>query len=460
MGLFVKHKMPSNIFYVYKRIFLMNKNIKSRLFFGQRNYEYETHSFNEETHEKIKISEETENQWKNRIISELFSIPDYDYLALIFHDRDILDKENNTIKGIHCHFVIRFSNPRSTDNILRLTKCQERNFSRSTNQGAILRYLTHTTPEAMRDEKTRYNVSEILLKTSNDTDFIKGQDLEIWYRTKIKSNLGKKETDTKVTDFVSDLAFRISRGEFKPHTAEEKLINEFGNEFGHSIFRKEKKKFQEDYNDFLENKKRDMLKNGKNLSTIYIEGPSEVGKSVFAKDLAIAINQAFGNDVLDTYSAATKNTYSTTWDWISKYKDEFITIFNDLDPRSFSFTDFLGTFETKILVDISSRYNNKTWFSEYAIITKSTDIHEFVNSICSSELRKNNQTEHFNIKYQVQRRINLIIKIEPSKLTISQFNKNGLLKEKATFNYTNITDFWESKIRQEIIDKCLSILKI
>lgn len=438
----------------------MSKTTRSRLFFGQRNFEYETHTFDKENNIKTKTSLETEDEWKKRILSELFSIQDFNYLALIFHDRDIKDLEHNEIKGLHCHFVIKFDNPRSYDNILKLTNCQERNFERSTNQGAILRYLTHTTPEAMRDKKTRYNVSELYVKIDPNKDFLKNDELEIWYRNKISSNLGRKESDVAITDFVNDLSYRVSDGEFKPHIAREKLIERFGNEFGHSIFSKSSKRFQEDYNLFLRNKKIDVLTNGKKLSTIYIEGPSEVGKSVFAQDLANSINIHNNKDILDTYRASKSSKTSNTWDWISNYKDEFVTIFNDLDPNLFSFTDFIGTFETKILVDVSSRYKDKTWFSEYAIITKSSDINEFVDKICYSELRRDNKSEHQNIRYQVQRRINLIIKIENTKLTLSQFNKKGILKIKKIFQYNNINDFWDKKLRNEIINECFSLLNI
>ena len=434
---------------------------RSRLFFGQRNYEYETHTFNEETNEKIKISDETEEQWKQRILEELFSMSEtYNYLALIFHDRDIINLETNEKKVLHCHFVLRFDNPRSYENILEITKCQKRNLERSTNQGSILRYLTHTTPEAMREQKTRYNVSEIYLKTNPSEDFVTGEDLERWYRSKIKSHLGRKEADTTVITSVANLAYQLSIGKIKPYQAREELMNEFGNEFGQSIYRKEKKKFQADYDDFLENKKRSILLNGKELSTVYIEGPSEVGKSVFAQDLANAINLANDRDILDTYLAAKNNKSSSTWDWISKYKDEYVTIFNDLDPYLFGFTDFLGTFETKVLVDISSRYRDKTWFSEYAIITKSTDIHEFINKICSGEINDFNKSEHQNIRYQVQRRLNLIIKIENDKVTLSQFNKKGVLRTKNTYQYENLDQFWNGEIRKAIIEECLELLNL
>ena len=242
---------------------------RSRLFFGQRNYEYETHTFNEETNEKIKISDETEEQWKQRILEELFSMSEtYNYLALIFHDRDIINLETNEKKVLHCHFVLRFDNPRSYENILEITKCQKRNLERSTNQGSILRYLTHTTPEAMREQKTRYNVSEIYLKTNPSEDFVTGEDLERWYRSKIKSHLGRKEADTTVITSVANLAYQLSIGKIKPYQAREELMNEFGNEFGQSIYRKEKKRFQADYEDFLENKKRSILLNGKELSKV------------------------------------------------------------------------------------------------------------------------------------------------------------------------------------------------
>ncbi|VGW20457.1 hypothetical protein [Streptococcus pyogenes] len=79
---------------------------RSRQFFCQRNYEFETHTFNEETNEKIKISNETEEEWRKRIVSEIFSIEGYNYIALIFHDRDIKDIEHNELKGLHCHFSL------------------------------------------------------------------------------------------------------------------------------------------------------------------------------------------------------------------------------------------------------------------------------------------------------------------------------------------------------------------
>lgn len=448
------------------------KQNRSRAFIGQRNYEYETHQLNEDGTLTPIENAPTQEQWKEKVIDELFKTEKlagsdftegFSFLALIFHDRDVdtNDKEHHKIKGLHCHFVIRFKNPRSYEEIKTLTNCQERNFAKLTSQGAALRYLTHTTSQAMAEEKTRYNVSELLVidNTGNKPNqFLEGEDLETWYRTKIKANIKANEADSKSSSRMTQLAMLVSRGEIKPHEVEGILIKEFGEELGFSIYRKERKKLVEDYQDFLERKRREIFANGKKLSTIYIDGASETGKSMFAKDLANEINLRKGFDVTDTYLASSPKKNST-WDWISKYKEEHVTIFNDLDPKLFTFTEFLKTFETRIVTDVSSRYKDKTWFSEYAIITKSTPISDFIDTVCLEELvRASSMEQSQNIRYQVKRRFKLTILIENNKITLSQFSKNGYSQIKKIFNYKNITEFWEGEIRKEIINECLALL--
>ena len=179
---------------------------------------------------------------------------------------------------------------------------------------------------------------------------------------------------------------------------------------------------------------------------------------MFAKDLANEINLRKGFDVTDTYLASSPKKNSS-WDWISKYKEEHVTIFNDLDPKLFTFTEFLKTFETRIITDVSSRYKDKTWFSEYAIITKSTPISDFIDTVCLEELvRASSMEQSQNIRYQVKRRFKLTILIENNKITLSQFSKNGYSQIKKVFNYENITEFWEGEIRKEIINECLALL--
>ena len=88
-----------------------SKQLRSRTFTGQRNYEYETHILNEDGTKSKRENAPTEQQWRELIINELFKEKvDYAYLALVFHDRDVdkSDPEHHKIKGLHCHFVVNY----------------------------------------------------------------------------------------------------------------------------------------------------------------------------------------------------------------------------------------------------------------------------------------------------------------------------------------------------------------
>lgn len=298
----------------------ISKPKKSRGFIGQRNYQYETHKLNDDGSLSIIENAPTQEQWKEQIITELFKTPplnNFATLTLIFHDRDIdiTDEEHHKIKGLHCHFIIQFLNPRSYEEIKSLTKCQERNFDRLLKPGAAFKYLTHTTLEAMEQGKTRYNVSELYVidnTGSKPNQFLQGDDLEFWYRDKIKSNSKAKLISTKEPEKVEELAYKIRIGEIKPEQSEQILKDEFGEQKGYSIYRKERKKLLEDYQEYLKQKKKDLLITGRKLSTIYIYGDSYTGKTRFARELADKINLNNNKELSDTFFAPSEN--KNTWD--------------------------------------------------------------------------------------------------------------------------------------------------
>ncbi len=55
------------------------------------------------------------------------------------------------------------------------------------------RYLTHTTDKAMMERKTKIRSTRIACRRISETDgsakFITGEDLELWYRDKIKGTV-------------------------------------------------------------------------------------------------------------------------------------------------------------------------------------------------------------------------------------------------------------------------------
>ena len=440
------------------------KQTRSRTFTGQRNYEYETHILNEDGTKSKRENAPTQEQWKELIINELFKEKvDYAYLALVFHDRDVdkSDPEHHKTKGLHCHFVVNYKNARSYEETKARTKCQERNFNKTNSQSGSLRYLTHTTDKAMADEKVRYEVKELYVidNTGNfPNQFLQGEDLETWYRTKIKSTPKTTTVDPKLNDKLAELSLALMNGELLQHEVKEILISEFGNP-GLFLYRKERRRFEDDYKEYLKDKNRLLKENGRELKTVFIEGNSGLGKTRFAKHLANEINRRHNIELSSTYITSADDD-ALTFDWAQGYEDEHITIFDDMKAEHFTFTQFLKTFETNLISDISSRYKNKRWISQYAFITKSTPINQYVNTICRSELfSAKTSTEISNIKYQVQRRIKLAILIEDKKLTIKTFTRQGVLETIRTFKYKDFNEFWHGEIRKHIINECIELIE-
>jgi plasmid replication protein len=178
---------------------------KSRGFFCQRNYEYETHKQDEDGKVVPLENSPTESEWKELVLKELFEIePNYSFIAFIFHDRDIDKKDKNNPKkvGLHCHFVIKYEELQNYDEIYLQTKCNRRNFRRLISQIGALKYLTHITDKAIKDGKTEYNINELYVidKTSNKPNqFLLGEELENWYKNQIEqdSDLKNKKESSK-----------------------------------------------------------------------------------------------------------------------------------------------------------------------------------------------------------------------------------------------------------------------
>jgi|SRR5699024_12630608 len=76
----------------------------------QRNYEYEREQTNE-----------TQDEWRKRIAEEMkhiFNSQKIEYMAYIFHDKDIL--EDGSPKPLHVHVDVRFENARMMPSIAKL----------------------------------------------------------------------------------------------------------------------------------------------------------------------------------------------------------------------------------------------------------------------------------------------------------------------------------------------------
>lgn len=447
-----------------------------RRYVVSRNKQYETHQLDSEG-QLVKVSDISDNDWKEKVKSETFEYLAREYgsiksIALIFHDRDVTSDGEQ--KGLHCHMVLEFRNPLSIRSLEKFKfpvgkslnnqdlMFQSRNVEVSKSSSGSYRYLTHTTDKAMMERKTRYEVQELFVveyDTDGSIEFITGEQLEIWYRDKIKGTV--KPEKLEFNEAVQEAIYKVRQGEIFDELEVEAFLRERFTEMqATELVVKNKKFLDEARKMYREEVFEDMKSNGRDLKTFYISGPSGIGKSKFAKDLARKINIKNGKSKNFVYTAPTAK-HGKAYDFIdSEYKAQDVTIFDDIDATSFGFQEFLNVFDRDNITKISSRYTNKAWVSHYAIITKASSIKDWIDRLAkqSSEYEKNK----IHQKVQISRRIELWIELDlennNNKVNFYQFkhypdnNEKSRWKKVASKEITLEEFHSESSAREELFD--------
>lgn len=433
------------------------KDRKYRLFFGMRNYKFETHDENGVQRENAP----TEQEWRD-LITEQFAKVDFSELTYIFHDKDVDDEDETAKKALHVHFVVRFENPRYYNSILATFGCEKRNFQNARSESSALLYLTHTTSEAIKAKKTRYNVQELhcIVKEENEYRKLTGDELEKFYRIKISGKTGK--TGVKADDDVARIIDELTEGTLKLEDVKSQLKEIFDPTTATLTWMKNKRYFKEAVIEHYENKYREWLEGGRNFKLIYINGPSGIGKTYFANKLARAINKARGIYEPLIHNAP-NHTRNTRYDFLSGYENEAVTVFDDLDAKTFDYAEFLNLFERDRVAKYSSRFRDKAWFAEVAIITKSEKIETWTKKLSYSEWISSSNLEKDNVLYQPRRRFTLVVNIDSTsvkyqvyKVTDKKTNKHEL----HTIDEINFEDFHDEKIQDKIIKQILKLINL
>lgn len=430
---------------------------KHRLFFGMRNYKFETHDENGVKRENAP----TESEWRKQI-SEEFEAIDAAELTYVFHDRDVDDEDETIKKALHVHFVVRFENPRYYDKTREDFKCEKRNFQKARSESSALLYLTHTTPEAIKAKKARYNVQELhcILKEGNEYRKLTGDELEKFYRIKISGKAGGNAV--KADDDVARIIDELTEGTLKLEDVKSQLKEIFDPTTATLTWMKNKRYFKEAVIEHYENKYREWLEGGRNFKLIYINGPSGIGKTYFANKLARAINKARGIYEPLIHNAP-NHTRNTRYDFLSGYENEAVTVFDDLDARTFDYAEFLNLFERDRVAKYSSRFRDKAWFAEVAIITKSEKIETWTKKLSYSEWISSSNLEKDNVLYQPRRRFTLIIDIDTTSVKFQVFkvtDKKTNTHELHKIEEVKFKDFHDEKIQAKIIKQTLKLINL
>ena len=338
-------------------IIIEKKEKRSRKFMFQRNKYYETHD--EEGNETREL---TDDEWKEEVLKDIFeneNLKNAEYIMLIFHDKDVLVEETGELKTLHCHCVIVYKNAQYFENIREYVKAQLRNFEAIKSEASAVRYLTHTTDEAMIQKKTRYNVSEIYLRERYNDDFTKGEALEKFYREKISS---KAKSNNELArrmkaETINEAAKKIINNELKDLVEVQYFLEYWGLTF--SDYSKNLNVFNNAFDYKKEVIKKEMLgKSRDDLRLIYVQGASNVGKTKLAKLLARAFNLNVGIDENSIFNVATK-AQDKTYDFFQNYNLEKSSIFDEQNLEDLGYEQFKQMFDKNNVATISSRFKNK-----------------------------------------------------------------------------------------------------
>jgi len=356
---------------------------KYRDWFVQKNYYYDTHGENSQE------SKLTEDEWRQRTIDLIFSVvKDDGYCAMIFHDQDVL--EDGSIKPLHAHALIHFKNPRIQSGVMKsLGITRKENCQRAKAKSSSARYLCHLSNEALNSDKHIYSLKQVLTKNCD-------------YRELIKQSTSKKALLKDVDEFVGRLSSEIQQGLLIPDNTRNHVIAAFGTTDGQKIWRQFRDTFKKDYHEYLNSKANSYIKNGRNLANFYITGSGGTGKSRIAKALALI----YADD--EPIHVAAAHGKRKTFDLVSTYSGQNISLLNEVTASSFSFREFCAVFDPFEFAPVNSRNVDKPWLAEKCFLTTSDPFNFFVKKIASTADDKDENKKSDNI-YQLTRRFRYII---------------------------------------------------
>lgn len=445
-----------------------------------RNYFYETHNYDENTKEHYlsdKAKGVTIAEWKEKVLEEIFSgkiiKSAIKSCALIFHDKDRND--DGTLVNIHCHIVLDLVNAVSVETYKKIPlyeklndneyMFQNINVERTISYPSSIQYLTHRDSKSISKKKWPYEIRELYVKVDSwDNDFLEGDELVMWYQDACCKN-DRARADVKT--IINKIIERASKGEFlSSDEIEEEFYKDLGEYLNpediYSYYQANENKIIRALNKGIKSYTTSLMmaevKDGetqlRDFGLVYIGGNSAAGKSRFALDLGYKLAE------LENHRGSLYRSSSGP-DWISKYNNEVVTLLDDYDYRLIqnSFSNFLMNFDTTSYPTIGSRYNDKYFISKYAIITKSSSISRYFDSIVDTVYSPTHEEKENNRK-QVYRRVKLGVFIEHNKVSLQKYDEdtNSFVVFKV-FNFNNQKDFFNREVREKILDYIIKILR-
>ena len=336
---------------------MAEKEPRARGYFVQRNYYFETHGKDGNV-----TSAETEAEWRKRVEAEWRAVKGVKCLAMNFHDKDVLDDGNP--KPLHVHGWFQFDSAKTVTAAMAATGTSStQNTQPIKNKVRSARYLCHLAEDAMNKGKHIYDPAKVICV---NCDYMK-----LIANTK-RNKLTDSEQDPEL--FVAKLGGGIQDGTITKADAKQAILEEYETR-GQSIWRKYRSSFADDEAEAVQHKADDYMLNGRHLTTIYMFGLGGVGKTNIAEAIAywLAPDHRFHSTGV--------GDKDKTFDMLSSYKGEDVSILNEIEGSVFNMRAFLNTFDPWHMPTVNSRNVDKPWLATTAIITFTDPLEKWIHDL-------------------------------------------------------------------------------
>lgn len=352
-----------------------------RSFVIQRSYDYDVTVYDEETGEKhIPDDAPTPDEWMDKIIDQFKKEgAKADYYYFIFHDADYLP--DGTLKSLHVHIVIHFKNPRTVGAVYKAFGVSRfENISKAKSIKGALKYLLHITPQAINDGKTVYGMDKLYFggEDLKQEEYANNDDVYSHYKELINDNKNQEEAEEKrvqkqVIARCKSLLTDIATKGTAPGEWLETLWEDFEDyeDIVSDVYVNYKKKFQEMEKEYFYRLTQKKKREGRDLRNIFVSGEGNSLKSSVAKEIALRYADGRG------YHIASPPSDGKTYDFVSLYKNEKVSILNEMVSDAFNPREFMNVFDDFQIGSVSSRFKDINWLADKTVMTTSDTFSEF-----------------------------------------------------------------------------------
>lgn len=297
---------------------------------------------------------------------------------------------DDEVSSTHFHIVIKFKSPMPFETIKN--RFPYGNIENTRNLRNSIQYLIHLNDKS----KVQYSWEDVRTNCMDMSPY------------KVQSNSQQEIT-------IQAIMEAIDLGKIREYNQFDKIPIE--------LWAKHKTRIE---NALTYYRERICMDKDRNITVIFMSGPTGIGKTTFAKKYSEA-----------RYPSSKPCISSSSNDPLQDYKGEPVLILDDLRDDSFKYHDFLKLLDNHTMSSSKSRYHNKPFIGDTIIITSTRPINDWYFNKTPED------------KHQLYRRVRQWLKFDGEKIYCFEYDEKTKRYEPAGTAINPIV--LESKKRKELI---------